>query len=98
MPGLKTGFVFGGQLRILQLIGAQETHMKKIIAAAAGLAMVSTILYAGGPLVVADDLVVVEEKPATSSGALVPLLILAVIGIAIAAGNDDAPQDCVLPN
>ena len=72
--------------------------MRKIIAAASGLAMVSTILYAGGPLVVADDVVVVEEKPATSSGVLVPLLILAVIGLAISAGDDDAPQGCVLPN
>lgn len=72
--------------------------MKRIVATAVAMALGSTMLYAGGPVAVSDDVVVVEEKPASSTGALIPLLLLAVIGIAIAAGDDDSPQDCVIAN
>ncbi len=69
--------------------------MKKVVAFSCALALGATALYAGGPVVVEDEEVVVAEKPASSSGAFLPLLLLAVIGLAIASGDDDTPQGCL---
>lgn len=45
---------------------------------------------AGGPVVVAEEPEVVEAAPASSSGMLIPLLLLGVV-IAVAVGQDDDP-------
>ena len=46
---------------------------------------------AGGPVIVEDDVDVVEQKPASSTGVLIPLLLLAaVIAVASSGGDDDA--------
>lgn len=70
--------------------------MKKVVALVAAMALFSTALYAGGPVVV-EDVVIVEEKPASSFGALIPLLLLALIGIATASGDDDSISICGVP-
>lgn len=67
--------------------------MKKVFAMTCALAVASSALYAGGPVVVEDE-VVVEAKPASSGDALIPLLLLAVIGLAIAASDDNSPVLC----
>ncbi|WP_136645486.1 tail fiber domain-containing protein [Tabrizicola sp. YIM 78059] len=46
---------------------------------------------AGGPVAIQDEVEVVQEKPASSSGALIPLLLVAAILVAVASGDDD-PQ------
>lgn len=54
---------------------------------------VGTIIpaMAGGPVIVEDDVDVVEQKPASSTGVLIPLLLLAaVIAVASSGGDDDA--------
>ena len=52
--------------------------------------------FAGGPLVVQDEVIpIVEAKPASSGGTLIPLLLLAAI-LVVVAGDDDevaAPSD-----
>jgi hypothetical protein len=53
--------------------------------------------FAGGSVIIEDDIEVVEAKPASSGGILLPLLLLAVV-VAIASGGDDeevapAPSD-----
>jgi uncharacterized membrane protein YdjX (TVP38/TMEM64 family) len=68
--------------------------MKKAVAIACALALGATALYAGGPVVI-ENVEVAEEKPVSSSGALLPIILLAVIGLAIASGDNDAPQGCV---
>jgi hypothetical protein len=50
-----------------------------------------TPALAGGPVIIAEDVEIVEAKPASSTGALIPLLLLAAIAIAVASGGDDAP-------
>jgi Chaperone of endosialidase len=48
--------------------------------------------FAGGPVVVEDDVEMVEAKPASSGGILLPLLLLAVVvAVATGGGDDDAP-------
>lgn len=44
--------------------------------------------FAGGPVIVEDDVEVVEAKPASSIGMLIPLLLLAVV-VAVAANGGD---------
>ena len=66
--------------------------MKKTLLAGCALMLAGTALYAGGPVMVAEDPQVVAEEPASSTGALVPLLLLAVIGLVIASGSDDEPM------
>ena len=68
--------------------------MKKTVALIAALTLLSTALYAGGPIVVEDE-AVVQNEPASSTGALVPLLLLGLIGLAIMSGGDDGPVNCV---
>jgi hypothetical protein len=44
---------------------------------------------AGGPVVVTEEPVVAEAKPASSAGMLIPILLLAAVAVAVASGNDD---------
>lgn len=44
--------------------------------------------FAGGPVIIEDDVEVVEAKPASSGGMIIPLLLLAVV-VAVAVGGDD---------
>lgn len=71
--------------------------MKKAVVISLALAVASSVVSAGGmPEAGAPD-VIVEEKAPSSSGALIPLLLLALIGIAVAGGND-GPVNCGIPN
>jgi hypothetical protein len=65
--------------------------VKKIIATASALALVCSALYAGGPVIIEEDEVVEEQA---GSSAWVPLLLLAVIGLAVASGDNDDPRIC----
>lgn len=62
--------------------------MKKLIALTAAAVLAAGALQAGGPVIVEDT--TVTEKPASSAGWVVPVLILGVIGLAIASSNDDS--------
>lgn len=44
--------------------------------------------FAGGPVIIADDVEVVEAKPASSGGVLLPLLLLAAVVIVATSGGD----------
>ena len=68
--------------------------MKKSLALGLAATLLASSLFAGGPVVV-EDTVVVEDAPASSTGALIPLLLLGLIGIAISSGGNDAPANCV---
>ncbi|HLQ20370.1 MAG TPA: hypothetical protein VK146_15455 [Tabrizicola sp.] len=66
--------------------------MKKIVSPvlALSLALSSTAAFAGGPVVIEEEIqpeVVVEQTP--RSGWIVPVLIGGIILCAIACGNDD---------
>ena len=64
--------------------------MNKLIAPilAASLAVSATTAFAGGPVVVEDEVEVVAEKPASSIGIL-PLLLIPIILCVALCGNDD---------
>lgn len=66
--------------------------MNKLIAPilAATLAVSATTAFAGGPVVVEDEVEVVAEKPASSIGIL-PLLLIPIILCVALCGNDDEP-------
>ncbi len=66
--------------------------MNKLIAPilAASLAVSATTAFAGGPVVVEDEVEVVAEKPASSIGIL-PLLLIPIILCVALCGNDDEP-------
>jgi hypothetical protein len=68
--------------------------MKKVLAVATAFAIASSVLYAGGPVVVQEEAAVVAEKPASSAGWVLPVVLLALIGLAVASGNDDGPINC----
>ncbi|MCX7287517.1 MAG: hypothetical protein NTW20_08125 [Rhodobacterales bacterium] len=64
--------------------------MKKAFAAAALLGLIGSALYAGGPVIVTEEEpAVVAEAPASSGGWVIPVILLAVIGLAITSGGDD---------
>jgi hypothetical protein len=44
--------------------------------------------FAGGPVIIEDDVEVVEAKPASSGGILIPLLLLAVVVAVASSGGD----------
>jgi hypothetical protein len=71
-----------------------ETVMKKSLALGLVATLLATSLFAGGPVVV-EDTVVVEDAPASSTGGLIPILLLGLIGIALSSGGSDAPENCV---
>ncbi len=64
--------------------------MNKLIAPilAASLAVSASTAFAGGPVVVEDEVEVVAEKPASSIGIL-PLLLIPIILCVALCGNDD---------
>jgi hypothetical protein len=68
--------------------------MTKLIASilAASLAVSASTAFAGGPVVVEDEVEVVAEKPASSIGIL-PLLLIPIILCVALCGNDDEPVD-----
>ena len=79
------------------LAGAAETitHQRKIpmnkfitTLAVASLAVSASTAYAGGPVVVEEEMEVVAEKPASSAG-LLPLLLIPIILCVALCGNDD---------
>ena len=61
--------------------------MKKFVAPMLALAMSTSAVFAGGPVVVEEEPVVEAASP--RSGWIVPVIIGAVILCAIACGNDD---------
>ncbi len=68
--------------------------MNKLIAPilAASLALTSSTAFAGGPIVIIDEPdPVVEEKPASSGGMVLPLLLGAIILCVALCGSDDEP-------
>lgn len=62
--------------------------MKKVMTAAVALSLVGSAAFAGGPVVVVDDVepVVVTERTSSTGGVLVPLLIGAAVLCAVACG------------
>lgn len=65
--------------------------MNKFIAPvlAATLAVSATTAYAGGPVVVEEEVEVVAEKPASSVGILPLLLIPVILCVALCGGDDE---------
>lgn len=65
--------------------------MKKISAVVLAASLASTAAFAGGPVVVADEgepvAVVAEPASSINAGIIVPLLLLVVLGVAL-ANND----------
>jgi hypothetical protein len=68
----------------------EVSPMNKLIAPilAASLAVSASTAFAGGPVVVEDEVEVVAEKPASSIGIL-PLLLIPIILCVALCGNDD---------
>ena len=58
---------------------------------AAALAISATTAFAGGPVIVEDEMEVVAEKPASSIGILPLLLIPIILCVALCGGGDDEP-------
>ena len=59
---------------------------------AALLAVSASTAYAGGPIIIEDEIEVVAEKPASSVGIL-PLLLIPIILCVALCGNDDDGED-----
>jgi hypothetical protein len=70
-----------------------EPIMTKLLATtlAATLAM-SSLAYAGGPVVIADEPEVVAQEPASSVGILPLLLVGIVLCVALCGGDDDEEE------
>ncbi len=64
--------------------------MNKVLAAALASTMLvsASTAFAGGPIVVEEEMEVVAEKPASSIGIL-PLLLIPIILCVALCGNDD---------
>ncbi|TAG31269.1 MAG: hypothetical protein EAZ40_00680 [Rhodobacterales bacterium] len=69
--------------------------MKKFLTSlvAASLAVSVSTAYAGGPVVVEEEMEVVAEKPASSAGLLPLLLIPIILCVALCGSNDDEPTE-----
>ncbi len=65
--------------------------MNKFIAPilAATLAVSASTAFAGGPVVIEDEVEVIVEKPASSIGILPLLLIPIILCVALCGSNDD---------
>jgi hypothetical protein len=61
----------------------------KAFLTAALIATLAVPAIAGGPVIVEDVSEVVAEGPASSIGALVPLLLLVAVVVAVSGGGDD---------
>jgi hypothetical protein len=65
--------------------------MKRLLGVTLAAALVATALNAGGPVAIEEEgAPVVEEEAASSGGWIVPALLLAVIGLAIASGDNES--------
>jgi hypothetical protein len=62
------------------------------IALAASMLLSATTAYAGGPVVVVEEMEVVAEKPASSVGILPLLLIPIILCVALCGGDDEPSQ------
>ena len=69
--------------------------MNKIFAAAlvASMTVSATTAFAGGPVVIEEEVEVVAEEPASSVGILPILLIGVVLCVALCGGDDDEGRD-----
>lgn len=61
----------------------------KALFTAALIAALAVPAFAGGPVIVEDVSEVVTEGPASSIGAIVPLILLVAIVVAVSGGGDD---------
>jgi hypothetical protein len=50
---------------------------------------------AGGPIVIVDEPEVVEAAPASSSGAVIPLVLLGVVLAIVVSRDDDEPEAAI---
>jgi hypothetical protein len=50
---------------------------------------------AGGPIVIAEEPEVVEAAPASSSGAVIPLVLLGVVLAIVVSRDDDEPEAAI---
>jgi hypothetical protein len=68
--------------------------MNKFIAPilAATLAFSASTAFAGGPVIIEDDVEVIVEKPASSVGIL-PLLLIPIILCVALCGSDDEEEE-----
>lgn len=57
---------------------------------ATALAISASIAFAGGPVIVEDEMEVVAEKPASSIGILPLLLIPIILCVAVCGGGDES--------
>ncbi|VDC23521.1 hypothetical protein XINFAN_01086 [Pseudogemmobacter humi] len=64
--------------------------MNKVMTAAVALSLMGSAAFAGGPVVIVEEVepVVVTERASTSGGVLIPLLIGAAVLCAVACGSD----------
>ena len=67
--------------------------MKKLVASVLALSVFTSAAMAGGPVVVVEEPVpVVEEQAGTSSGAILPLLLVGIaLCVALCGSDDDDP-------
>ena len=66
----------------------------KALLTAALIASLAVPAFAGGPVIVEDVSEVVAEGPASSMGAILPLILLVAIVVAVSGGDDDEKQAC----
>ncbi len=64
--------------------------MKKLVAMTLAASLMASTAFAGGPVIIEDDVVIVE-KPASSVGIL-PLLLIPIILCVALCGSDDEEQ------
>jgi len=62
--------------------------MKKLFAMTLAASVMASAAFAGGPVIIEDDIVVVE-KPASSVGILPLLLIPIILCVALCGSDDD---------
>ena len=68
--------------------------MNKVLAAALASTMLvsASTAFAGGPIVIEEEMEVVAEKPASSIGILPLLLIPIILCVALCGGDDDEDE------
>jgi hypothetical protein len=68
-----------------------EKKMKKLLASATAgiLVLTATTAFAGGPVIVEDEVEVVAERPASSIGVLPLLLVPILLCAALCGGGGD---------
>lgn len=62
--------------------------MKKLVAMSLAMSVMASNAFAGGPVIIEDEIVVVE-KPASSVGILPLLLIPIILCVALCGGDDE---------